>query len=75
MVDFQMRMCKLPFTQHTKTKIRDKGYQSLESRQVPMSLNEFQEFFHYSKTDDTLESLENNVNDTQSLPTAIVRML
>ena len=50
MVDFQMRMCKLPFCQHTKTKLRDKGYQSLESRQVPMSLNEFQEIFHYSKS-------------------------
>ena len=49
MVDFQMRMCKLPFNQHTKTKLRDKGYQSLESREVPMSLKEFKEIFHYGK--------------------------
>ena len=48
MVDFQMRMSKLPFNQHVKTKLRDKGYQTLESRQVPMSLKEFKEIFSYA---------------------------
>ena len=47
MVDFQMRMSKLPFCQHTKTKLRDKGYQSLEDRQVPISLKVFKEIFDY----------------------------
>ena len=66
MVDFQMRMCKLPFSQHTKTKIRDKGYQSLESRQVPMSLKEFQEIFFYSASSKTQEEIENAISDSQS---------
>lgn len=54
MIDFQMRMSVLPFNQHTKTKLRDKGYQSIESRQVPMSLKEFKEIFSYAagKTED-----------------------
>ena len=49
MVDFQMRMCKLPFCQYTKTKLKDKGYQEVDTRQnqVSMSLSEFCEIFNY----------------------------
>ena len=50
MVDFQMRMCDLPFCQYTKTKLRDKGYQEVDrrNRQVSMSLSEICEIFRYS---------------------------
>ena len=59
MVDFQMRMCKLPFCQYTKTKLRDKGYQEVETRQFSLSLKEFCEIFNYSeKQEDGGSTLE-----------------
>ena len=69
-IDFQMRMSKLPFCQYTKTKIRDKGYQSLESRQVQISLKEFKEIFNYSRSEKLVRKDSVNEVDKQLLKKA-----
>ena len=64
MIDFQMRMCKLPFCQYVKSKIRDKGYQEVDTareNQISMSLKEFREIFSYSAcSTSTSDSSDNN---------------
>ena len=66
MVDFQMRMCKLPFSQYTKTKLRDKGYQEVDPRKVSMSLKEFLEIFSYSEGSSSDENTASTVTDDQN---------
>ena len=45
-LDFQMRLTKLPFCQHTKVKLRDKSYQDLDSSVFSkMDMDDFWDIF------------------------------
>ena len=45
-LDFQMRMTDVPFNQYTKTKLRDKGYQELNSTfKTKLKMSEFWNIF------------------------------
>lgn len=48
-VDFQLRMCKMPFNQYCKTKLRDKGYQALGRRDVRLTVQDMKEIFSVRK--------------------------
>ena len=48
-IDFQLRMCAMPFNQYCKTKLRDKGYQALDERDTPLTIQEFKDIFYVRK--------------------------
>ena len=56
-------MCNLPFSQHIKSKVRDKGYQNLQERgKLNISLNEMREIFQA-----TLERHTPQLTDEEAL--------
>ena len=45
-VNFQLKMCNLPFVQEVKSKLRDKGYQEVQERsKLNLSLKQIQKIF------------------------------
>ena len=62
-IDFQLRMCNLPFSQHIKSEVRDKGYQNLQERgKLNISLKEMREIFQA-----TLETHIPHLTDEEAL--------
>ena len=62
-IDFQLRMCNLHFSQHIKSKVRDKGYQNLQERgKLNISLKEMREIFQA-----TLETHTPQLTDEETL--------
>ena len=48
-IDFQLRMCDLPFSQKIKSKVRDKGYQDIQEHgRLDLSLSQIKEIFSSS---------------------------
>ena len=50
-IDFQLRMCEMPFNQYCKTKVRDKGYQALGERDMRLTIQDMKEIFSVKKED------------------------
>ena len=48
-VDFQLRMSKMPFFQHVKDSVQDKGYQAIDGDSCKISVKDLQEIFDFSK--------------------------
>ena len=44
-IDFQLRMCKMPFCQYTKEPVQDKGYQQLEGDRCVLTKKELDIIF------------------------------
>ena len=54
-VDFQLRMCEMPFCQYTKEKLQDKGYQQIEGNRCKISIHELREIFSLSEKENCKE--------------------
>ena len=54
-IDFQMRKCKMPFSQYTKDSIQDKGYQQIEGDRCSLSKEELDEIFFIKNEEDCME--------------------
>ena len=57
--DFQLRMCQMPFCQHTKENIRDKGYQQIEGDRCKITSRELKEIFTLTEK----ETVRKNVQE------------
>ena len=55
-VDFQIRMCEMPFCQYTKEKLQDKGYQQIEGDRCKINIKELREIFAFSQEEGCSES-------------------
>ena len=63
-IDFQMKMTDTPFCQYTKTKVRDKSYQSLaDVGKTKLSFKEIREIFEDSREKDAVEEEEEEVEE------------
>ena len=60
-IDFQLRMCQMPFCQHTKENIKDKGYQQIEGDRCKITSRELKEIF-------TLTEKETVRKDVKEVP-------
>lgn len=72
-IDFQMRKCKMPFSQYTKDKIQDKGYQQIEGDRCTLTKEELEEVFFLKKKEDSMEeSIEMSAEDANLLKKAFL---
>ena len=56
-MDFQLRMCKMPFCQHTKESLQDKGYQQLEGDRCVLTKKELDAIFSAKDREDCMEEV------------------
>ena len=52
-ISFQIKMCKTPFNQHCKNKVRDKGYQAIGKKDLKLGVRDLKEFFSTKAVTDT----------------------
>ena len=45
-MNFQLRMCRIPFCQCQKATVRDKGYQELEGSRISLTLGDLRQIFY-----------------------------
>ena len=55
-LNFQLKMCQMPFWQHSREKLQDKGYQELVSNDNALPIRDLKEIFRFSEKQNTFET-------------------
>ena len=66
-IDFQLRMCKMPFCQYTKESLQDKGYQQLDGDRCVLTSKELEEIFDCKGQEDCMEEISELTADERNL--------
>ena len=73
-VNFQLKMCNLPFTQDVKAKLRDKGYQELQERsKLNLSLKQVRKIFNCG--DEKLDEVDTHATEEEKMALKKVHLL